>query len=179
MRKRSTLPPLLIEVRPSKMLPGQIGLFATRPLKKDTIIAEGKLFVVRFFPWSGFSKIDPITRAKIKQYCIQTKEGFYAPPDFNWLPVPWNMNHCCDYNVGWDKNDSFVIARSVKRGEELCWDYGMGISDPKFKMECRCKSRNCRKLITGNDWKDKVYVKKNKKYFSRDLLKIAEKSTHE
>ncbi len=161
------------------MLPGEIGLFAARALKKDTIVAETEKFEEFFHPWAEFKKLDRVTQGKINQYCIQTDEGFYTPADFNWLPVPWNMNHCCDYNVGFDAHENFVTARAVKKGEELCWDYGMGISDPKFKLPCKCGSRICRKLITGNDWKNGAYVKKNKKYFSRKLLASVGIQTHE
>jgi len=175
-RTHRTIPSLIIEIRPSTMLPGEIGLFAARPVKKDTVIAQAKLFKERFFPWRMFSKLDRITQAKIKQYCIQSKQGFYAPPDFNWLPAPWNMNHSCEYNIGLDRHGNFVTARSVKRGDELCWDYGMGISDPNFKLRCKCASRLCRKVITGNDWKNTEYMKSNRKYFARELLRAGKVS---
>src|SRR3989338_9298664 len=99
--------PVLIEVRPSKMLPGEIGLFAARSIKKDTIIAEAKKFVEIFHPWKDFQKLDKYTQKKVNQFCIQTKEGFYTPLDFNWLPATWNMNHCCNYNVGFDKDENY------------------------------------------------------------------------
>jgi len=179
MVKAHTITPLLIEIRPSKMLPGQIGLFAARAIKKDVVIAETKRFDEIFHPWKDFKELDKITKEKIKQYCIQTKKGFFTPHDFNWLPVPWNMNHSCDYNVGFDKDDNFVTTCSVKRNEELCWDYGMGISDTKFRLYCKCGSLACRKVITGNDWKNLAYRKKNAKYFSRNLLKNIKISSNE
>lgn len=167
--------PIIIEIRPSKMLPGEIGLFAARTLKKDTVIGDANLLGERFIPWSDFKRIDAITKRKIKQYCLQTPDGFYAPQDFNYLTVPWNMNHSCDYNVGFNEKGDFVTVKNVKRGDELVWDYGMGISDPKFKLLCKCGSKKCRKNITGNDWKDSVYREKNKKYFMRELLVEAQK----
>jgi uncharacterized protein len=84
------------------------------------------------------------------------------------------MNHSCNYNVGFDKVGNFVTARNIKQGEELLLDYGLFFSDPKFKMKCMCGSKNCRKFITGNDWKDKKFRDKNKKYFLRELLSKAE-----
>ncbi len=152
------------------MLAGQIGLFATRPLKKGTVIARADKLGENFFPWSEFKKNDPITRAKIGHYCLQTKEGYFAPEDFNYMSVPWNMNHSCSYNVGFDEVGNFVIARPVKTGQELMWDYGMGISDPKYSLKCNCKTKDCRKMVTGNDWLNPKFVKKNKKYFLRELL---------
>ena len=173
MKSKYYINPVLIEIRPSKMLPGEIGLFAACALKKGTIIGDATLLGERFIPWSEYTKNDTRTKKKINQYCLQTIDGFYAPSDFNYMSVPWNMNHCCNYNVGFDKKGNFVTVRQIKSGEELTWDYGMGISNPKFKLVCACKAKKCRNLITGNDWKNSKYLHKNKEYFMRELLKAA------
>jgi hypothetical protein len=162
--------PVVIEIRPSRMLTGQIGMFAARDIKKNTIIAEAAKLGEKFIPWKSIKKIDVTTREKIKHYCLDTEEGFFIPDDFNYLSVPWNMNHSCLYNVGFDESGNFVTTKTVKRDEELVWDYGMGRSNPKFKLVCMCGNKCCRKLITGTDWKNPRFVKKNKKYFLRELL---------
>ena len=169
--KRSLVIPVIIEVRSSKVLPGQIGLFAARDIKKGVIIAEAKKLGEKFVPWSKIGKIDHTTREKMKHYCLDTEEGFYVPEDFNYLSTPWNMNHSCDYNIGFDEKGNFVTTREIKNGEELFWDYGMGRSYPGFKMKCECGSKNCRGIITGNDWKNHEFVNNNKKYFLRELIK--------
>jgi hypothetical protein len=162
--------PVIIEIRPSRLIPGEIGLFAVRALKKDTIIALASMLAERFFPWSAYKELDKLTQGKVDNFTMQTEEGFYLPPDFNYLSVPWNMNHSCDYNVGFDKAGNFITAKNIKAGQELLLDYGMFFSDPKFKMKCKCGSKNCRKQITGNDWKDKKFMEKNKRYFLRELI---------
>lgn len=166
----SVVKPVIIEVRASKMLLDQIGLFAARDLKKDTIIAEASKLGEKFVAWSEIVHIDGITREKIKHYCLDTEDGFYVPADFNYLSVPWNMNHSCDYNIGFDDIGNFVSTRDINKDEELFWDYGMGRSYPGFELECHCGSGKCRGLITGNDWKNKEFVEKNKGYFLRELL---------
>lgn len=173
MKKLGITTPLIIEIRASKMLPGQIGLFAARKLKKNTIIAEASKLGEKFVSWADISKIDLITRSKIKHYCLQTEEGFYLPDDFNYISVPWNMNHSCGYNIGFDVKGNFITTRNIKKNEELFWDYGMGISYPKFRLECECGNVNCRKIISGNDWKNKKFVLNNKKYFLKELLQKA------
>jgi hypothetical protein len=162
--------PVLIEVKSSKILDGEIGLFAARKLKKGTIIAEAIKLGEKFIPWSFFASVDDVTKEKIGNYCLDTEEGFYAPPDFNYLSTPWNMNHSCDYNVGFDDVGNFITIRDVDGGEELFWDYGMGRSNPNFVLNCKCGSEKCRKIITGNDWKNLDYVNINKEYFLRELL---------
>lgn len=43
-----TIPPILIEIRPSDILLGEIGVFATRALPMGTIIAEDALFAEQY-----------------------------------------------------------------------------------------------------------------------------------
>jgi len=166
--------PLMIETKPSKAIPGEIGLFAARGLPKDFVIAEASKFGERLIPWSEFDKIDAITQAKVLQFCLPCEEGFFAPEDLNYLSTSWSMNHSCSYNVGFDDVGNFITAREIKKGEELFLDYGMSGSGPRFKLQCRCGSKNCRGLITGDDWKNKEFVRKNKKYFLRELLQKAD-----
>ena len=172
-----TVKPLLIEIRPSKMIKGEIGLFAARFLKKGTIIAEARKMGENFVPWKDYFKSDKTTQRKIEEFCLQTPEGFFAPDDLNFLSVPWYMNHSCTYNIGFDKKGNFVTARNIKKDEELYIDYGLGTSHPGFKLLCKCKSKNCRKTISGNDWLNDGFVEKNKDYFLRELLEERKKLT--
>lgn len=173
--RNQIIPEVNIEIRPSVLIKGEIGLFATRNLKKDFVIAKASKLGERFFPWDAFKKIDKITQNKVRHFCMQTATGFFLPEDFNYLSVPWNMNHSCSYNVGFDSTGNFVTAKNVKKGEELTLDYGLFFSYPKFKLNCKCKSKNCRKLVTGNDWKDAGFMAKNRKYFLRELIADAKK----
>jgi len=42
----------------------------------------------------------------------------------------------------------------------------MVICDPDFRMECRCGRRNCRKMVTGNDWKEPGLQYRYRGFFS-------------
>jgi len=167
-------PPLLIELGVSRLLPGQLGLFAARALPQDQVIAHAAKLGETLVTWTDFARIDAITQAKIKRYCLLTPEGAFTPQDINYLTPAWYMNHSCGYNVGLDEQGNFVTSQAVAEGQELFWDYGMGVSYPEFKLECRCGSANCRKVITGNDWKNPAFVKRNRRYFLRELLARAE-----
>jgi len=173
--KKFTVKPLVIELRPSKLIKGEIGLFAVRNLKKDAIIAQADKMGENFVPWNDFFKSDKITQKKIRQFSLETKNGLFVPDDINFLSVPWYMNHSCTYNIGFDKKGNFVTVRNIKKGEELFIDYGLGVSNPYFKLLCKCKSKNCRKIITGNDWLNDSFVEKNKSYFLRELLAARKK----
>jgi|SRR3989344_1506761 len=79
------------------------------------------------------------------------------------------INHSCDPNVGILGNVIVVAIRDIKVGEELCLDYAMVFSHNK-KIECRCGSKICRKVITGKDWMRKELQEKYGEYFSSYLL---------
>ena len=55
-------------------------------------------------------------------------------------------------------------VEEIKIGDELTYDYALAESNPLFKMECKCGNTNCRKIITGNDWKDPNFRNRNLKH---------------
>jgi len=91
-----------IEIRCSKMLPGQIGLFAVHNLKKWTIIGLAERLDEKFYAWSDHLQVDRQTKRMIDKYCASTKDGFWGPESFDYLSQPWFMNHSCKGNVGFD-----------------------------------------------------------------------------
>lgn len=159
----------IIKIAPSERF-GGVGVFAVRNLKKGILFGETKYMDEDFFlSHDDFKKIDKESQKIVYDFCANSETGFYIPRDINYISIPWHMNHCCNGNVGFDLDGSFITIRSVKRGEELCYDYGFGMSDPKYKLVCRCGDSKCRKIITGNDWKNLEYVNKNYTYMSPEI----------
>lgn len=168
--KQYSIPPVRIEIRPSKVLKGEIGVFAIRNLLKNSIVADASQFAnLRFIPWEDFSELDSVTKKKIIGYCPATPKGFSVPPDLNYLSIAWHMNHSCNPNVGFNMHDDFVAMKNIKKGDELVWDYGFDETNPAFKMKCACGERGCRKIITGNDWEKLLLDASKEKYFSPKL----------
>lgn len=160
----------LIEIRPSKMLPGEIGVFAVRDLSIGTIVGFANLIdEEQFILWSEYERLDIETKRIVDKYCIGTNDGFYAPYDINHIAIPWHYNHSCNPNIGFDINGNFVIIKNVKKDEELTYDYAFGESNENFIMNCKCNSENCRKNITGNDWKNPDFYNKNKEFMMAEL----------
>jgi hypothetical protein len=160
----------LIEIRPSKMLLGEIGVFAVRDLSIGTIVGFANLIdEEQFILWSEYERLDIETKRIIDKYCIGTNDGFYAPYDINHIAIPWHYNHSCNPNIGFDINGNFVIIKNVKKNEELTYDYAFGESNKNFIMHCKCNSENCRKIITGNDWKDPIFYNENKEFMMPEL----------
>jgi len=160
----------LIRIKPSTVLGGGVGVFAVRDLKPNTIVGDvGYMNDNLFFSWDEFKKIDKESQEVIKTHCIGTVDGFFAPVDINHIPLSWHINHKCDNNVGFDSRGNFITIKKIKKNEELFYDYGLSISNPKYRMKCNCGSANCRKIITGNDWKNPEFREVKYKYMLPEL----------
>jgi SET domain-containing protein len=74
-------------------------------------------------------------------------------------------NHSCDPNIGVQGQIVFVAMRDIHCGEELTHDWAM-TDDDMYQMECRCNKPNCRKVITGQDWRNKELQEKYRGFMS-------------
>lgn len=176
------VPEVWIELRPSRIDLGGVGVFAVRSLPKgqriaDGVAAEDFLDVV---PWSTFPFLGEDIQRKIMAFCVGAPEGFIPPPDFdfNKLSVEWYLNHSCNGNCGFDDNGDFVAIRSIQKGEEIAYDYALVESNPNFSMPCHCGAATCRHRVTGNDWKDEEFVAKNRDYMHPTLRRLLAVPTH-
>jgi hypothetical protein len=165
-------PKAMIEIRCSKLLPGQIGLFAVRNLKNGTIIGLSDRLGEKMYSWDVYAQLDKQTRRMIDKYCATAEEGFWGPDDINYISLAFHINHSCSGSVGFDEYGNFITIRNVKANEELTYDYGLLVTNPRFKLKCRCGSSECRKTITGNDWKNPAYWRKNLHIMSPELRTI-------
>ena len=160
----------IIEIRPSKMLQGEVGIFAINDIKTGTIIGydylmQGTLFIT----WDEYEFLNVTTKLMVKKYCIGDNDGFYDPVDINHMPIPWHINHSCNPNVGFDVDENFVTINNVLKSEELTYDYAFGESNSNFSMICKCNQPGCRKVITGDDWKVPEFYKHNEKHMIESL----------
>src|SRR3989338_3529916 len=125
------------------------GLFAKEKIIKGELVVSfenGKRkFVVSAVADELFEKgNDHVLQIKDDLYFFATTEGEIENED--------HINHSCDPNLGISGNLKFVAFRDVTPGEELAFDYAMSESSD-YSIKCNCGSKNCQKIITGNDWK--------------------------
>jgi hypothetical protein len=64
---------------------------------------------------------------------------------------------------------TFVAMRAIPAGVELTIDYAMIDGDPGERMECACRDPQCRRVITGSDWRLEELQRRYRGYFSRYL----------
>ena len=77
------------------------------------------------------------------------------------------LNHSCRPNVGVRGQITFVAMRDIAAGSELTIDYAMIDGDPAERMACSCGAPECRKVITGGDWRLPELRRRYAGYFSR------------
>ena len=144
----SRYPRVMIELRPTPMLPGEIGVFAVRTIAMGKVIAPASVFRLDvWMSWKASSRLDKCTRQKLFQYCPGERNGFHAPDDMNYLPLPWFTNHSCCPNAAFDAQGNLIARQVIRSGTEILWDYSTLEHNPLFRMVCKCGSRNCRKVI--------------------------------
>ena len=78
------------------------------------------------------------------------------------------QNHSFNPNCGLRGEITFVAMKDINKDEELTTDYAF-IDNEDYKFECTCGSTNCRKVITGFDWKIKELQDKYYDYFAQYL----------
>jgi hypothetical protein len=165
-----------LELRPSKIHTHGVGVFAVRAILRGQKVADGvaEEDFESLVPWQQFSDFDAKVQNKIMAFCIGTPDGFIPPPDsdFDKLSIEWFLNHSCEGNCGFDSEGDFVALRSIREGEEICYDYALIETNPQFSMRCECGGSKCRHLITGNDWKNEEFVSKHREYMHPRLRRL-------
>jgi uncharacterized protein len=96
--------------------------------------------------------------------------GPRKPSDLDRMPQHY-VNHSCSPNAGF-KSSIFVVAmKNIGRGVEITCDYAMVMnshpaSNTYLTMQCKCGAKNCRGMITEDDWKLPELQKRYDGYFS-------------
>ena len=74
-------------------------------------------------------------------------------------------NHSCDPNIGIQGQIVFVAMRDIHAGEELTHDWAT-TDDDIYEEQCHCGALNCRKVITGQDWRREDLQEKYRGYIA-------------
>ena len=146
-----------VEVR-SSTLEGK-GIFALAPIN------PGEKIVI----WRGrYTNKDGSDKARLEgKLVMQWDEDLYSIEDRG-DDQGYFINHSCDSNL-WLANAYTLIARRpIYAGEELTADYALWEADDNYisKWVCKCGSVNCRKKVTGKDWRLKEVQKQYQDHFS-------------
>lgn len=145
----------------------------TSPIEGRGLFAQGAIAAGEIVAVKGGSIMDRATfavvRAEISPAEIQIEDDLYiAPRTAGEVEASMlHLNHSCDPNVGVRGQITFVAMCDVSAGSELTIDYAMIDGDPSERMQCLCGTRQCRKVVTGNDWRLPELRQRYVGYFSR------------
>jgi SET domain-containing protein len=124
---------------------GGFGLFAREPIRAGELLAV----------WSGRivtpQQLDRLPE-EIQRHTVQVEEDLYLASIYPDEPADY-FNHSCDPNAGLSGQIVIVALRDLFGAEEVCIDYAMCDGSPYDEFECQCHTPNCRKRVTGNDWR--------------------------
>lgn len=121
-----------------------LGIFATKPLRKGTIVwARDPLDVV--IPLWQWASLPPIMQEKMGNY-LYSAPGGYA---MNWDHSRY-MNHSCEPNCLGAVN-FHIAVHDIAPGEELSDDYCCYTHKPFPSFDCSCGRVSCRSRIHPSD----------------------------
>jgi hypothetical protein len=132
-------------VRPSPI--HSKGLFAVTPIKKGEVVCVkgGHIFTRQYL--KGIA-------ARLGPAEVQIGDDLFVGPldEGEREGSMIYSNHSCNPNIGVQGQIVFVAMRDIEAGEELTHDWAM-TDDDSYEMECNCGTSNCRRVITGQDWR--------------------------
>lgn len=137
------------------------GSFAIETISRGELVASFGGFVVTRDELKNYSQ-ERISRSIQVANDLFLMSGEVSEPGDS-------INHSCNPNCGLMGSTVVVALEEIQPGEEITYDYAMSDSQPYDEFTCECESANCRKLITGNDWKLSSLQSKYQGFFSTYL----------
>jgi hypothetical protein len=136
------------------------GLFAIAPIRQGEIVAIKGGYIFSRQTWREIEQ-------SLGPADIPVAEDFVIGP-LRTAEREGNMifsNHSCDPNIGVQGQIVFVAMRDIQAGEELTHDWAT-TDDDTYEMVCHCGSPQCRRIITGQDWRRPELQEKYREYMS-------------
>lgn len=140
------------------------GAFARSRIKKGEVIC---VYGGHIITQAEYKKLAQAKFKAIEDYAIKVADGFYLISSKDGrLEDDDFFNHSCNPNAGIRGHLLMVAMRDIRPGEEITYDYAMTDCDLSYRFSCRCGAKNCRKVITSDDWKIPALQRRYKDYFS-------------
>ena len=135
------------------------GVVAIKDIKKGEVVGVLGGIIVSSKEMEEYWKI-------IGHVGIQIDDDFFIVPSTREeLKETGVFNHSCNPNCGFDGSIKLIAIKNIKKSEELTFDYAFCETLIR-EFECKCNSKNCRKIIKPTDWKIPGLQEKYFEYFS-------------
>jgi hypothetical protein len=113
---------VFVRLKPSKLHETGVGVFAIRPIPRQTRLFADENEEVFWMPKTLLPKSGPL-RKLYDDFAIIKGKRYGCPVSFNRLTPAWFMNESKKPNTRCDENYDFYTVRDIRAGEELTVDY--------------------------------------------------------
>lgn len=148
------------------------GLYAIAPIKKWKI-------VIHRWWWEIIT--DDEFQKWFKEGKYQAESTIHFDEHHKWVSLASEpdyadaaINHSCNPNLWFENWWPLVAIRDIEKGEELTFDYATG-ETYSLQRECNCGAENCRKFISGEEWRDQTFQKKHENHFNPYIQGLIDK----
>lgn len=163
MRIHSILSPKCL-VRASDI--GGQGVFAAEPIKRREVVAVWGGKVRTTLEISELKRSVPHIESHAVAVC---EDHFLTSENVSDFDDTELFNHSCDPNIGIQGQIVLIARRDIRVGEELTFDYGT-TETTEQPWRCRCGTQLCRGVVDGRDWRDPVFIERNRDFLSWYIL---------
>lgn len=150
-----------IELRESRIR--GYGMFARETIRKGEVVCRIGGTVMTESEFADFQSIRSLYSF------IQIEENLYLVEDIETTQsLDAFMNHSCDSNAWMADEATLVARRDIEAGEEVTVDYALFTTQSNWMLDtrCRCRSPQCRRIITGDDWMREDVQERYRGHFS-------------
>jgi len=138
-----------------------LGTFAVSKIEKGEIL---------FIKGGHIASKDKLFFVKMINSYLPIDDNFFigAKSEEEEEKVKLYLNHSCNPNCGIRGEITFIAMRIIEEEEEITLDYAM-VDNEDYSFQCNCDYPNCRRTITGFDWKKRDLQLRYGNYFSEYL----------
>jgi hypothetical protein len=125
------------------------GQFAAQAIACGELLAA---FGGRVMTRDDFDRLPP----EIQHYPYQISENpelLFGPMQRADMSDGDYFNHSCNPNAGFRGALHLVALRAIAVGEQVTFDYATCMTGDFGNMPCSCGEPDCRRFISGDDWK--------------------------
>jgi uncharacterized protein len=148
---------------------GGKGLFAISPIEKGVVLIDYSKGLGKFV---SSAEADLLYNQGMDHMIQVDDDLFFAATERTEFEEADLLNHSCDPNAGIHGTLVITAMRDIEPDEEITIDYAMTESSD-YRFPCACGARECRKMITGEDWRipelQKMYAGYFSDYLSRKI----------
>jgi len=159
-----------IEFRRSRI--SDNGMFAREPIKKGEPVCIVGGIVMTDEEFAAF-------QAAHRNYnSIQIDDHLHLVEDPEVTRnLEGSMNHSCDSSAWMGDDATLVARRDIEPGEVVTIDYALFTTQSNWMLDtrCRCGSPDCRRIITGDDWRREDVQERYRNHFSPFINRRIEK----